>query len=202
MKQKKKKKQRLLPLGTTITKAQKQDGVKETQKIGSVGWNVFIAYFNAVDSIFLLLFTSVLIIIEQITSSYLDFFISRWVKWENSLKQNGSFLPEAYVKNESSASSDMDNAVIQQRHQYVLIYTILIAISIYLACQRSIVLFKTCLKASSGLHNKLFSGIIRAPMYFFNTNSSGRIINRFSKDIGYIDTRLPIILYESSFVRY
>lgn len=31
-----------------------------------------------------------------------------------------------------------------------------------------------CMQASINLHNKMFSAITRATMYFFNTNSSGK----------------------------
>lgn len=61
-------------------------------------------------------------------------------------------------------------------------------------------LFCFCLKASRRIHEKLFIGVTRAKMYFFNTNSSGRIINRFSKDINDIDYYLPSVLYDSILV--
>lgn len=37
------------------------------------------------------------------------------------------------------------------------------------------------MKASRNLHNTMFQGVTRARMYFFHTNPSGRILNRFSK---------------------
>jgi ABC-type multidrug transport system fused ATPase/permease subunit len=37
----------------------------------------------------------------------------------------------------------------------------------------------------------MFNSIITASMQFFNTNTSGRILNRFSKDLGAIDELLP-----------
>lgn len=33
-------------------------------------------------------------------------------------------------------------------------------------------------------------------MYFFNTNPSGRILNRFSKDMGQIDEILPAVMID------
>lgn len=66
--------------------------------------------------------------------------------------------------------------------------------------QRALALFYFCLKASRRIHEKLFQGITRAQMYFFNTNSSGRIINRFSKDMNDIDYYLPTVLYDSILV--
>jgi ATP-binding cassette subfamily C (CFTR/MRP) protein 4 len=45
----------------------------------------------------------------------------------------------------------------------------------------------------------MLGGILKAPMLFFDTNPAGRILNRFSKDIEYIDEMLPQTLNETSF---
>ena len=37
------------------------------------------------------------------------------------------------------------------------------------------------LNASSKLHNKMLSNVLRAPMSFFDTNPKGRIVNRFAR---------------------
>lgn len=34
-------------------------------------------------------------------------------------------------------------------------------------------------------------------MRFFNTNCSGRVLNRFSKDMGAIDEKLPYVLIDT-----
>lgn len=52
------------------------------------------------------------------------------------------------------------------------------------------------MKASVRLHNKMFIGITKATLYFFNTNPSGRILNRFSKDMGQVDEILPAIFLD------
>lgn len=53
------------------------------------------------------------------------------------------------------------------------------------------------MKAARRLHNKMFFGLLRAPMRFFDTNPSGRILNRFSRDMGAIDEILPRVLLET-----
>lgn len=53
-----------------------------------------------------------------------------------------------------------------------------------------------CMKASVTLHDKMFISIIHGTMRFFNTNTSGRILNRFSKDMGSVDERLPLALVD------
>lgn len=87
-----------------------------------------------------------------------------------------------------------------ERLNYVYLYMGLIGIVLYLVFQRALALFYFCLKAARRMHEKLFNGVTRAQMYFFNTNSSGRIINRFSKDINDIDYYLPLVLYDSILV--
>lgn len=56
---------------------------------------------------------------------------------------------------------------------------------------RGYLFFKLCMHASKTLHNKMFGSILHATMRFFDTNPSGRILNRFSKDMGAIDEFLP-----------
>lgn len=52
------------------------------------------------------------------------------------------------------------------------------------------------MKASTYLHNRMYEGVTRATMYFFNTNPSGRILNRFSKDMGQVDEILPAVMID------
>lgn len=52
--------------------------------------------------------------------------------------------------------------------------------------------------ASKGLHNKMFARLLATPMRFFDTNPSGRILNRFSKDMGAIDEMLPRVMMEAA----
>ena len=52
------------------------------------------------------------------------------------------------------------------------------------------------LQASRRLHNKMLHRIVHTPIRFFDTNPSGRILNRFSKDIGFLDEQLPRFFYD------
>lgn len=78
----------------------------------------------------------------------------------------------------------------------IYIFTIITIATIVITMIRSFLFFNVAMKASINLHNAMFHGITRAVMYFFNTNPSGRILNRFSKDMGQIDEILPAVMID------
>ncbi|XP_022777795.1 multidrug resistance-associated protein 4-like, partial [Stylophora pistillata] len=47
------------------------------------------------------------------------------------------------------------------------------------------------LKSAESLHDKMVVAILQAPVLFFDCNPLGRILNRFSNDIGCVDELLP-----------
>jgi ABC-type multidrug transport system fused ATPase/permease subunit len=48
-----------------------------------------------------------------------------------------------------------------------------------------------CWAAARFLHIVMLRGILRAPLTFFDTTPTGRIIGRFAKDIDVVDTTMP-----------
>lgn len=87
--------------------------------------------------------------------------------------------------------------VVQDTHTTIYIYTALIAALIALTMIRSYWFFVCASNASKNLHAKMFNCLLKTPMRFFDTNPSGRILNRFSKDTGVMDETLPKILSDA-----
>lgn len=80
----------------------------------------------------------------------------------------------------------------QQRNAVTLgIYGSLVIGTLLLSTVVSSFFFYTLLRASQKLHDKMTTAVIKAPVIFFDTTSAGRILNRFSKDIGCMDDTLP-----------
>ncbi|KAJ3653130.1 hypothetical protein Zmor_019043 [Zophobas morio] len=52
------------------------------------------------------------------------------------------------------------------------------------------------MSVSKILHNSLVDKMLAVPMKFFNEHPSGRILNRFSQDMRYVDENVPMCLYE------
>lgn len=71
------------------------------------------------------------------------------------------------------------------------IYGGLVGSSVLANAISSYLVYWTLLKASEKLHNKMVLSVIKAPLLYFDKTPVGRILNRFSKDIGNIDDVLP-----------
>uniref|UniRef100_A0A672LWS9 ABC-type glutathione-S-conjugate transporter n=1 Tax=Sinocyclocheilus grahami TaxID=75366 RepID=A0A672LWS9_SINGR len=56
----------------------------------------------------------------------------------------------------------------------------------------TILLADGSISASRTLHTSLLSNILKVPMVFFDTTPSGRIVNRFAKDIFTVDEMIPM----------
>lgn len=80
-------------------------------------------------------------------------------------------------------------------------YSLMFVLFIIFTISRSLAFYKWCLTASTRLHYTMFKNIIYSPMQFFNCNPSGRILNRFSKDIGSLDETLPMTILDAVQVR-
>lgn len=77
------------------------------------------------------------------------------------------------------------------------VYAAIIISAIFFTLVRSFYFFKMAMTASKNLHGKMFHALLEAPMRFFDTNPSGRVLNRFSKDMGAIDEFLPRVLADA-----
>ena len=72
-----------------------------------------------------------------------------------------------------------------------VIHACLMVLSIVVMAASSFFFYYLLLKAAEKLHNSMATATIKAPVLFFDTNPAGRILNRFSKDVGCMDDVLP-----------
>ena len=86
---------------------------------------------------------------------------------------------------------------IEEYNKYhLMVYGITIACLVVSATTHAIQFFLICMTSSRNLHNNMFHKLLRAQPRFFDVNPTGRILNRFSKDIGSIDEILPISIFD------
>ncbi|KAK9870728.1 hypothetical protein WA026_008296 [Henosepilachna vigintioctopunctata] len=80
---------------------------------------------------------------------------------------------------------------------YIQVHSLFLVFAIILSLLRTVIFFRICMKASRILHKTMFSNVLQSRMRFFDITPSGRILNRFSNDMGIIDESLPLSTFES-----
>ena len=88
-------------------------------------------------------------------------------------------------------SDDPDSGEAGVRDAYMAWYGGLGALQAVSCYAKEVILFLACAKASRIIHEKLLSRVMHSPMAFFDTNPTGRILNRFSSDVDTVDQTIP-----------
>jgi ATP-binding cassette subfamily C (CFTR/MRP) protein 4 len=79
----------------------------------------------------------------------------------------------------------------ESRPEYMHVYVGLVGALMIVTTLQGITFACFARLASANLHNKMFNIIMRAPMNFFERNPVGRVLNRFTRDMGFVDDPLP-----------
>lgn len=143
--------------------------------------SLFFKYLSAGGSCCFVATVLFLYILAQICASGVDYFVSYWTNLEEFRN----------VGEDRNGTIVMTSIVQPSTETCMYIYGGLIVFLFVAALSRSMLFYKLAMKSSQKLHDSMFASIIYAPMRFFDTNPGGRILNRFSKDIGSIDELLP-----------
>lgn len=189
---------------------------------GNVKLNVYKEFFKAAHSHIYVVWVLIIFAASQFTYSTADYFLSQWyvtlvifihcsvafmghffvslsrADWEESiLKVNPTILNEAVnVSAIDDSSTNHSEYIIDDRETYIIVYTAMIVIGTLCYTCHAFCFFQMCTRISINLHDMLYHGITRAKMFFFNNNPSGRILNRFSRDIETVDSTLPNTLVD------
>lgn len=169
--------------------------VVEIQQTGSLELSLYKKYFAAGGGPFLLTFFVVSCVFAQVLASTGDSFLSYWVNTEAPAES----LSEDAIDTEESIMSSIlnifrDAGDPNKDNIDIYIFTGITILTIAVTLSRSFLLFNVAMRSSTNLHNSMFKGISHASMHFFNTNPTGRILNRFSKDMGQVDELLPTVM--------
>ncbi|KAI4485478.1 hypothetical protein M0804_006983 [Polistes exclamans] len=159
--------------------------VVEMRTTGHVSAKVYISYFKASRSPLLLLLMIVLFISYQMAASGGDFFVAYWVNIEEN-----SWI----ILGNNTVLFDWKGSL--NRTEVIYIYSGLTALTATAAFLQMFSYYEICMRSSRNLHDNMFRSIVRTSMHFFHNNPIGRILNRFSKDTGALDTRMPICMFD------
>jgi ABC-type multidrug transport system fused ATPase/permease subunit len=143
--------------------------VKEDRAEGSVTWGVYGALLKRLGAFPVIACTAGLLG-GQAIYLYSEYWLSQW-----------------------ASASPQD----QRDVKWVWVYAIFAATVLIISILRAQLFFWASLRASTALHDAALNQLLHAPLSFFHTNPTGRVLNRFSKDQGSVDEQLPMVSFDS-----
>ncbi|XP_049883671.1 probable multidrug resistance-associated protein lethal(2)03659 [Pectinophora gossypiella] len=168
----------------------------ESQNKGSVASSVYVGYIKSGGGKLAMSLLFALFLCAQVFYSATDVWLKEWV----NIEEANSAAVVAARNSSDNPPPDFtalpNNVFHLTREQCVMMYAALIVTCAVFTWNKLVVFYNTCIRASARLHDHMFRGVTNAPMWFFHHNPSGRILNRFSKDIGQVDTLLPVALVD------
>ncbi|XP_057563578.1 ATP-binding cassette sub-family C member 4 isoform X2 [Hippopotamus amphibius kiboko] len=151
---------------------------EESRSEGKVGFKAYRNYFTAGSHWFSIIFLILVNIAAQVAYILQDWWLSYWANKQSALNVT--------VNGQGNVTEKLD------LYWYLGIYSGLTVSTVLFGIARSLLVFYVLVNSSQTLHNQMFESILRAPVLFFDRNPIGRILNRFSKDIGHMDDLLPL----------
>ncbi|XP_026971791.1 ATP-binding cassette sub-family C member 4 isoform X2 [Sagmatias obliquidens] len=151
---------------------------EESRLEGKVGFKAYKNYFTAGAPWLIILFLIPVNIAAQVAYVLQDWWLSYWANEQSALNVT--------VNGQGNVTEKLD------LYRYLGIYSGLTVSAVLFGIARSLLVFYVLVSSSQTLHNQMFESILRAPVLFFDRNPTGRILNRFSKDIGHMDDLLPL----------
>ncbi|CAL5201249.1 unnamed protein product [Lathyrus oleraceus] len=137
---------------------------KEERETGVVSWKVLTRYTSALGGLWVV---AILFACYTLTEA---------------LRISSSTWLSVWTSQDSTAAS--------QAGYFLFVYALFSFGQVSVALANSYWLIISSLRAAKRLHDAMLDKILSAPMLFFQTNPVGRIINRFAKDTGDIDTNV------------
>ncbi|KAG4077286.1 hypothetical protein HA402_009915 [Bradysia odoriphaga] len=181
--------------GKSVEALQQMEASSKGQVKGSVSGT----YFTSGANFFVLAVVFILFGLTQVLASGADYWVSFWTSQEE-LRTYYSNASNSEAESSFNETEPIDSNASSLLTTETLIYIHggLMAALFTIALCRSLSFYTICVRASQKLHDFMFDGIISTSMRFFDTNPSGRILNRFSKDMGATDEFLPKAILDAT----
>ncbi|CAG9533665.1 unnamed protein product [Cercopithifilaria johnstoni] len=172
---------------TSMMNLTKSDGqlVMDEENFGSstMPWATYKRYIDAADGRWVWIVLLLAFVGNVAASIFSTAWLSQWLKYGHS-QQVVNISGEVRIELSSIAESKYTS-------YYATIYGFSVIILFVSGLLKALIFVHVSLNAASQLHNQMFDSVIRGTVRFFDTTPSGRILNRFSKDMDEIDVKLP-----------
>nr|CAD7403346.1 unnamed protein product [Timema cristinae] len=189
--------------------------LKEGSSKGKITGSIYMQYLSSGSGYLVMIWMAITTLLLQFAISTTDYWMGYWVRQEELRDYRQMYdKMQNYTDNRSYILMDEETAessYIMPANMCIYIYSALI-ISIYLfTIVHSVAFVSGVTRSNEALHNLMFKRVINTNPRFFDTNPSdsllkmhfpddintGRILNRFSKDVGSMDEQLFKSLFDT-----
>ncbi|XP_077981991.1 ATP-binding cassette sub-family C member 5-like [Glandiceps talaboti] len=158
---------------------------RESKGAGNVGTTVYKKYFKFAGG-YCVMFWVFMLFVGVIA---VQTFVTTWLSiWLDVGMQNTTYVDSdgnEYWCDNPHCQDDVGG--------FAYVYFMAVVCLVIIALMKSYSYVTATLRASTNMHDMVFVRVFKSPMKFFDTTPSGRIINRFSKDLDEIDVRAPFM---------
>ena len=141
----------------------------EGKEAGAVTWATYMTYFSAAGGPCQLIFTGFLLVAGTLMVVFTQYWLTLW-----------------------SQQSEED----QEDPGWWGAYLGIALTTVLLSGVRTTVFFLGAVASSKALHDRMMAALLRAPLTHFDANPAGRILNRVSKDVGFVDDLMPMTSFD------
>ncbi|XP_068575379.1 ATP-binding cassette sub-family C member 4 [Cebidichthys violaceus] len=158
-----------------------QTVAEEVSSQGNIGLGLYVKYLKAGANVVVLLIVMLMNLLAQVSYIMQDWWLAYWADEQEKLSDNNSTV----IQNGLNVTAELNT------NFYLGVYGGLTVAVIIFGFLRNMILFHVLVKSTQSLHKRMFSSILGTPVRFFDINPIGRVLNRFSKDMGQLDSNLP-----------
>ncbi len=150
----------------------------EEQKTGEIALKLYWDYFRAMANFSKkqLPFTIGLLLLTSLSAMLLPILQNKWLsRWTQSLNE----------------TKGVDN------HHYLLVYAAIGVLTLIVCALQHFYWARKAVDASQALHRNALNGVLSTVLRYFDANPTGRILNRFSRDLDAVEKDLSWSLEEA-----
>lgn len=178
----------------------------EERETGSVKPSVYFTYMRAIGGLGIAILVVLSFALDASGRMLSDWWLSNWssavandrITVQEQLSHSTDPLLGTPIFSPIAVDAPAVSANVTSASSYYLgVYAGLGAFNSLVVLIRSFVIVWAGLKAAVSLHDQMLVRVLGSPLSFFDTTPTGRILNRFSKDMYAVDENLPRTLTSS-----
>merc|ERR1719237_661266 len=171
-----------------------QKDLKDESSGNGEGWSALLKHLNHCASypvqLFLFLSICLFVLLRLATAIWLQIWVDDGDGLEGLRRANATWSASSHTEEEFKGVINYNPNL----EFYQLVYGLIIVAMLVFGFFKGAGILITMTRGSLKVHQLVLKSIMNSPMAFFDVTPSGRILNRFSKDMDEMDTRIPFLL--------